>query len=80
MSFTHVYSPKNIPGIEFEYKIRKGQPERITNHPETSQEGIDDSVTIEGAHINGADMMGFLEDHGFDWEKLEDEILKSHEA
>lgn len=75
----HEYSPEGIPGLVIEYKYEPGQEGHTGASADDCVEDIAPTVTIEGANIDGKDVMNWLEEHGFDWEKLEQEIIKAHE-
>lgn len=78
----HEYSPDGLPGLVVAYKYEPASAGRNggqVSRWEDMKEEFDATVSIEGATLNGADVMNWLEDHGFDWEKLESEILAAHE-
>lgn len=67
-----------VNGIEVEYNYRPSTPDHIRERREDCSPGEAATVDIKAVNSGGHDITEWLEDHGFDWEQLENEILRTH--
>ncbi len=74
----HRYSPPTAPDVEVEYTYHAAQKATGEWNYSLGDSPQPEHVEIERVVVNGVDIMGWLDDHGFKWERLESEILEAH--